>query len=217
MFGEFPFKLHVLRISQLLILVSFASAVQAPASELDDVLSTFKKRYLSAQTLQLQFADQDLAALRGDLTLKRGNKFILDLGERSIICDGATIWNYQASQAKVVVDSYKPDINRMMPESIFLAFPSSGNFDLRRSTQSTGEQRYILSWTPNEGEEDAFYRLQRIKLLFAATTLELQEVEIFDGNVTRRWALQNIVIDAAVEDEEFSFEAPEGVRVIDLR
>lgn len=189
--------------------LSLASAQKLPSA--DDVFTTVQKKYADGASMRVKFLIKS-EDLRGSLALKRGNKYILELGGRTIICNGKTVWNYDRAQKKVVISDFRDTPDNISPERIFMNFPRTHKPSL--STEKTSTD-LLLTLTPAKAR-DQMSDMQRVGLRLTQD-IRLKGIAIFDGSTLHEWDITDIKPDAGLTDSVFEWKPPQGVQVIDLR
>lgn len=200
-------------VSAVLVHIGCFTAI---AQDAQTVYRQFQERYLSGESLRVVFRDAANPHISGSLTVKRGNRFILEAGGRTIHCNGSTLWNYHAPTAKVIISNYSAVASLLSPEKIFLNFPTDYKPTLERSMHSSGEKNLTLTLTPR-ADSLMVESLAKIVLRLAPSGGTLREVEVSDGTMDSRWIIESIDPDFRIENEAFEPVYPEGTTEIDLR
>lgn len=182
----------------------------------ESVFQAIQRKYSDASSLQVIFSQKDNPAIAGKLTVKRDNKFMIELDDRIVICNGSTMWNYTPSKNKVIVSNYVDGSDAISPQKLFMSFPKTYAPSLVRESRSTGEDYVVLALKP-KSQQAVVGGLQKITMKLSPRTLEIAELEIFDGSNTRGWTISGLKTDINVSDSEFEFKATDDIRVIDLR
>lgn len=190
--------------------IPFIVSAQAPPSA-EEVFAAAQKKYADGSSMRIKFVMKS-EDVRGSLALKRGNKYILETGGRTIICNGKTVWNYDASQKKVIVSDFRDNPDNISPERIFMNFPRGYKPSLSVEKSSND---LLLSLTPAK-VRDQISDMQRVGLRFSRE-MRLKEIAIFDGSTLHEWTITDLKPDAGLADIVFEWKPPQGVQVIDLR
>jgi outer membrane lipoprotein-sorting protein len=198
-------------LALLLTSICLASA-SLFAQSADELFSTVQKKYGEGASMRVRFLMKN-EDVRGSLTLKRGNKYILELAGRTIICNGKTVSNYTPSDRKVVVSDFRDNPDNISPERIFMNFPRGYRPALTTDKASKEE---VLTLTPAK-PRDQVSDMQRVTLRLQSETLKLKEISIFDGTTLHVWTILDIKPDAGIPDAAFEWKPPQGVQTIDLR
>jgi outer membrane lipoprotein-sorting protein len=184
----------------------------ASAQTADEFYSAVQKKYGEGASMRVRFVLK-AEDIRGSLTLKRGNKYILELAGRTIICNGKIVQNYTPADKKVVVSAFRDNPDNISPERIFMNFPRTYRPTLILDKASKDA---ILMLAPAKAR-DQVSDMQRVTLRLQQETLKLKEISIFDGTTTHEWAILDIKPDAGIPDTAFEWKPPQGTQIIDLR
>jgi outer membrane lipoprotein-sorting protein len=207
-------RFHDARFHALFILFAtmcFGSA-SLFAQSAEELFTTIQKKYGEGASMRVRFLMKN-EDVRGSLTLKRGNKYILELAGRTIICNGKTVSNYTPSDRKVVVSDFRDNPDNISPERIFMNFPR-GYHPILTTDKASNDA--VLTLTPAK-PRDQVSDMQRVTLRLQSETLKLKEISIFDGTTLHVWTILDIKPDAGIPDAAFEWKPPQGVQTIDLR
>lgn len=177
----------------------------------DEVFAAAQKKYADGASMRIKFVMKS-EDVRGSLALKRGNKYILELPGRTIICNGKTVWNYDAVQKKVVISDFRDNPDNISPERIFLNFPRNYKPNLAVEKSSND---FLLTLAPAKAR-DQISDMQRVGLRLSRE-MRLKGISIFDGSAVHEWDITDIKPDAGLADSVFEWKPPQGIQIIDLR
>ncbi|TAE22527.1 MAG: outer membrane lipoprotein carrier protein LolA [Candidatus Kapaibacterium sp.] len=194
------------------IVLSIAAPIKSLAQNADEIFQQVQKKYGEGVSMRVRFVLK-AEDIRGSLTIKRGNKYILELAGRSIICNGKTVQNYTPVDKKVVVSDFRDNPDNISPERIFMNFPRGYRPTLVIDKASKDA---VLMLNPAKAR-DQISDMQRVTLRLQQETLKLKEMSIFDGTQTHEWTILDIKPDAGIPDAAFEWKPPQGTQVIDLR
>ena len=148
------------------------------------------------------------SVLSGKIFFKKENNFRIEFGNSTIVSDGATSWNFNKKENKVIITDYDEDgslfsINFLVyqfPSQCTLAGESDGN--LRKLTLTpksrTNNLGEVILWINNN---DLIEKLQTNDPASGVVELSFSNIKIN----------QNLPI------SNFQFTPPQGSRIIDLR
>ncbi len=211
-----PFFSSAIRLFVLIAAVVGTAVAVAPPRDAESVFQAIQRKYSDASSMQVVFAQKDNPSITGKLTVKRDNKFIIELDDRIVICNGSTMWNYTPSKNKVIVSKYIDGSDAISPQKLFMSFPKTYVPSLLRENRSTGEDYVVLALKP-KNQQAVVGGLQKITMKLSPRTLEIAELEIFDGSNVRGWVISGLKTDISVSDSDFEFKPTDDIRVIDLR
>ncbi|MDW8220135.1 MAG: hypothetical protein RML40_06345 [Bacteroidota bacterium] len=195
------------------LILSFLAAFTQYAQDAlnaEEVLRAVQKRYISGSSLRVKFVTKGEYSERGSLVLKRGNKYILELGNRTIICNGTIVWSYVPSEKKVIVSDFRQNFDGMSPERLFMNFPRT-----YRPNAIIDKGDILLKLSPSKAR-DQIGDMQHVEMRLSRNYV-LKEIAVFDGSVLHEWEILTIIPDAEVPDSAFEWKPPQGVEIVDLR
>lgn len=192
---------------------SFSLLAERDAASL---FQAIQRKYGEATSLQVVFAQKDNPSITGRLTVKRNNKFMIELDDRTVICNGTTMWNYTPTRNKVIVSNYIDGSDAISPQKLFMSFPKHYVPSLSRERRSSGDDYIVLVLRP-KNQQSVVGGLQKITMKVEPKTLEIAELEISDGSTVRGWTISGLKTDINVPDSMFEFASTDDIRVIDLR
>ncbi len=204
------------RLFVLLAVVVGTAVALVPPRDAESVFQAIQRKYGEASSIQVVFAQKDNPSITGKLTVKRDNKFMIELDDRIVICNGSTMWNYTPSKNKVIVSQYIDGSDAISPQKLFMSFPRTYTPTLLRESRSTGDDYVILALRP-KNQQAVVGGLQKITMKLSPRTLEIAELEIFDGSNVRGWVISGLKTNINVSDSDFEFTPTDDIRVIDLR
>jgi len=147
---------------------------------------------------------------------KKGNKFILDLGDRVLVSNGAVVWNYSKGANSVVISNFE-DKGQISIEKVFFTFLKSYKPSAVLSEQtSKGPKLTTLRLLP-PSSEGTINGVKSIELGLSPKTLEVLRISITDANSIQRWNVSSMKIDVKMPDSTFQFTPPQNAKTIDMR
>ncbi len=193
-------------------------ATTLPVFAQEDAASVHKKladQFSTAQSLRLVASSSALNNTKLTISAKRKDKYLLELNDRRIYCDGSTIWNYTPSKKSVVISTYNPQgtslsVEKLLLELIAAYKPTS----LKNQNNSASGSSYLLSLEPNGAPR---YGVLSMQLSVDKKNLALKSIGVKTDQGTQLWTISAIQRNVDLKDSAFSFKIPKGVEVIDLR
>lgn len=186
------------------------------ARDAASIFQSIQRKYSETTNIQVTFTDKNNPSITGLLTVQRNNKFMIEFSDRVVICNGLTMWNYTPDKGKVIISNYIDGNDAISPQKLFLSFPRHYIPSLLREQRSSGSETVVLVLKP-KNQQSIVGGLQRITMKLEPRTLEIAELEIFDGSNVRSWVISGLKTDVAVPDSSFEFIPADDIRVIDLR
>ncbi len=182
-------------------------------ARLDDLLSEI--RTMSADVNQL-IVESDGGVLEQSairMKLKRPDGFYWETIEpfpELLVTDGNLLWNYQPDLEQVVVENWDASRSELAAQLL------SGNTanltgEYQLSQRDTGDSEFI-EFVLQPLDPENVYR--QIVLTFNRRQLDQIYVDNSNGQKTV-WQFSNIVLNEPLADQEFVFEPPDAVEVIE--
>jgi outer membrane lipoprotein-sorting protein len=146
----------------------------------------------------------------GKLSYKQENKFYLDLKNILVVSNGSTLWNYNKSQNKVIIN----EVDKTYPSffsfnRIVYDYPSECAITFEK-----GDDSDILIFVPKENSNLSFYKA---KLWITKDYLISKIVLNGGGSENVEVVFSNYNLNQSLEDSKFIFNPPEGSTIIDFR
>lgn len=177
-----------------------------------DILNKLQKKFLSINDLSADFVQymNSQKNLEGKFFYKKDNQLRLELKNLLIVTDGRTNWNYNKKQKKVIISDYdENDPSAVSLKKIIIDYPSGcvvteskeagvAVIELKPETGSGINAQLIKIWMNNE------HFVQKV-LVKSNSGSDLEF--IFFG----------YKINPGLPDSDFTFNPPEGIKIIDLR
>ena len=196
----------------------FSATQWVQAQTAQDILNRLKTKYDQGQGLKASFSQKmtqgsKSRSMTGTIVMQK-NKYRVETGDQTLVTDGKTTWAYSRQQKRVLVDNYQPDENAFSPDIFFMK--QSQRFNVQKLTDQTvnGVACYQLKFTPKT--RDA---LMKETIIWVRKNDNMPiKVNLLDQNNTRtELTLTNLQSNPAITGSTFSFTAPKGVQVVDLR
>ncbi len=217
--------MQTLPFRKFILTLMFAfSTVSTPASArtAEEIIGKVRQKYEGlkqvcadfTQTFHWKLADET-QVVKGQICAKDGIKFRIESQDQLIITDGKTIWTMNKANKQVMVDN---------------AGNASGDNPFLKSylKKYTEEYKGELLGTEKIGQVD-FYHLKlmaknedqfvrQVEFWVDSKSFLLTKVQQLDINDnSTAYEVENVKLDVVLKDAIFTFTAPEGYEVIDLR
>ena len=166
-------------------------------------------------SLEASFISMEpVSGIKGTLKALRSGKYVLDLNDRTIICDGHTIWNYHPSRKNVTINEVR---SRPSTSLDIVLFNFLYNYQPKELKEvMIGKESYqTLELIPKNGK--SAMGIQSLTLFVKKGNVEIKRITAIDGNQTMAWNLESMKINTSFSDGLFTFIPPKNAEVIDLR
>lgn len=193
-------------ILSLLILVNiFPQGKDVP------LLKAMQNKFSSLHDFSVDFSQEvnGKVLMSGKLAFKKENMLRLELKNLLVVSDGVTNWNYNKKEKKVIISSYDADdASLFSPKKFVFDYPTQCSVKEAKD----GDKVYLLL-TPNASSND----FKQAKV-YPTSDRTLQQIIVTanDGSVIT-FHFSNFRGDQNFTKEKFSFQIPQGTKIIDLR
>lgn len=195
-------------ITILILLVSNSLFAQENPNS---ILTALRNKFNSINDLSADYSQRASGSeiVSGKIYFKKNNKFRVQNKNQILGNDGTYAWNYNAAQKKYIITNMEEENNsffsinylvNQLPNESVLSARTEGNLK-------------VLELTPKSSN----LQLKKIELWINSDNL-IQKIVIKDlNNNTNEISLSNYKINQNISDSLFSFNPPEGTKIIDLR
>lgn len=197
-------------------LFSIASAQSQNGSQ---ELKKLQDKFKSINTLSADFhqsgslSGKNGGQMEGRFFYQKDNKYRIELKNTTIVSDGRVLWNYNRNGRKLVINDLQNESPAFSLKSIIYDYPSQSRVESLGKEQSGGRQYSVLRLTSKDDESS----FKTAKLWVDEENL-LKKIEIRGaGGAVQTFELTSVKINQNIPSEKFTFKAPEGSEVIDLR
>lgn len=190
------------------------SIVNAQNSK-DEVFAQLRKKYGSMQALELSFSSlEPVSGIKGTLKALRSGKYHLTVSDRTIVCDGNSIWNYVPARKNVTINSVK---SRPSTSLDIVLFTFLYNYQPKALQEFTiGNSIYHgLELIPKSGK--TAMGIKSLTLFVKKGGFEIKRIQAIEGNQTLIWDIQSLKINTSLRESLFTFSPPKDTEILDLR
>lgn len=193
----------------LLFLVASIANAQVDKNELYDKV---KSKFTGLKTLFVKY--ETLTGTKGSIKVKRAGKYVMNLGETIIYCNGKTNWNMNQTQKRVTIDNVMKGSENSMVEDLF--FTVISNSTPTAITKSNGKSEYQIDLALSQ---EAAKKVQNIKniQIFCDEAGNISKLKFKYANRNEELRIQNITYNPPLKDNVFDLTPPQGFQVVDLR
>jgi len=186
----------------------------------NDILSKIQKKYDTIRDASVRFSQHIRFGVmstdqtfNGKFLMKKGGMYRVEGEEQTIVTDGKSVWTFTKSNRQVIVDTYKDDPKSFSPDKVLVNVPKNYFATLLPDEKSTKDLA-VLKLIPKDEKS----QVKWMKVWIDRNDWLMQKIQIQDisDNLTT-YTLSDIVLNGNLQDSVFTFSAPEGVEVIDLR
>jgi outer membrane lipoprotein carrier protein len=202
-------------------LIALTAGRMSAGDTAQEILKKVRDKYDSVTDAEIKFQQRVRMPVgrleqttAGTLLTKKGNKYRVELEQQTIVTDGVTVWSYSATQQQVLVDRFEQDDRSLSPDRILSGEAADLAPALIGREKLGKTETVVLKLTPR----DESTLLKWLKLWISESDWLVRKAELVDlsGKETVYQVL-DIKVNAGIPDTQFTFVAPAGVEVVDLR
>lgn len=185
---------------------SSLSALQARYDRLSGLRAAF------TQVTKSEFAD-DSTQVEGQVVLS-GNKYRVETPRQTVVTNGATTWIYSPADSQVVVNDAESNASTVTPQTFLTASTEKYDVASTRTARRAGALHDVYALTAST----ASARFKEAVLWVRRSDQIVTRLRATDRNGSiLELRLYDIEVDPGLGTRPFTFSAPEGVEVVDLR
>lgn len=181
------------------------------AQSAESVLKALQDKFDSVNDLSVDVTQNSngISGLKGSMWFKKENNLRIEFGNQTIVADGTTSWNYNKKEKKVIISNYDEEGAGLLSIN-YLIYQYPSECDLSLSSEGN---KQILILKPRSKKNN----LGEVKLYITKEYLIDKSVIQNQGTGNMEVSFSNFKLNQKISDSKFSFTAPEGTTVIDLR
>jgi len=200
-----------LKMKRIIILSFLILANIFPQGKDVPLLKVMQNKFSSLHDFSVDFSQEvnGKILMTGKLSFKKENLLRLELKNLMIISDGVTNWNYNKKEKKVIISIYnEEDVSLFSPKKFVFDYPNQCKVKEVKDSDKT----YLLL-IPSSSSSD----FKQAKV-YPTGDQTLQKIIVTgnDGGVLI-FHFSNFRGNQNFDREKFSFQIPQGTKVIDLR
>lgn len=195
----------------LLGILLFVFSTHSFSQTAESVLKSLQNKFdsISDLTADVTQKSNSKSNLSGKMFFKKENNLRIEFGNQTIVADGETSWNYNGKNKKLIISNYDETGSGLLSIN-YLVYQYPSECDL--SLSSEGSKR-ILNLKPKSNKNN----LGEVKLYITKENLIDKAVIKNAATGTMEVSFSNYKLNQNISDTKFSFTAPEGTTVVDLR
>jgi outer membrane lipoprotein carrier protein len=203
----------------IILIILFFGVGQVSAQSANNAIKKLQNKFNSINNFTADFS-QNIFSLKGTgqgrgsgkFSYKKKNKFIVELKNQSIISDGVNIWNYDKKFNRVVISYLEDDPTSFSLEKFIFDYPSLCRTKLVKDNPvHVGEELIVL--TPKDND----LQFKEVRIWKSSDDL-ISRMELVDlGDMKYAFSFTELKPNQDLSDQNFTFNPPKGIKVIDLR
>lgn len=202
-------------ISVLILFLISIPLLSQPTKE--SVYQSLLKKFSKVNAVQLNFSLHGSSGFKGTLKARKGNKYIIKMPSMTVISNGATIWNLNEKDSKVMISNYEKNSKGSLSiDKFFFSFISDYlPENLTKLKNPSKSKYYEMSFTPKDKNKSG--QAAKFKVTLDKSCKTISSVEFDDNGNLRNFDVSNLKINPKLANGIFDYKAPNGIEIIDLR
>ena len=210
---------RVVLVSSVLLALIARSAFGGEDAE--TIISRLQKKYDSLRDMAVTFTQHVQFAVTkaeqsfsGKLLMKKGNKYRIEMEQRTIVTDGKSVWSYNTTTNQVLIDRYKDDPKSFSPDKVLLNIPGNYTSTLLGRDRLDNREVSVVKLVPKVAKS----QVKWMKVWVDTDDWVMKKVQVLDAseNLTT-YLVTDSQVNPGLAENQFQFQPPAGVDVIDLR
>ncbi|MBK7631614.1 MAG: outer membrane lipoprotein carrier protein LolA [Ignavibacteriales bacterium] len=195
----------------ILSLIMLCYSTFAFSQSAESVLKSLQNKFDSITDLTAKVSQKSngKSNLTGTMYFKKENNLRIEFGDQTIVADGETSWNYNKKNKKLIISDYDEAGSGLLSIN-YLVYQYPSECVLSLSSQGS---KQILNLKPKSNKNN----LGEVKLYITKENLIDKAVITNVATGTMEVSFSNYKLNQNISDTMFSFTAPEGTTVVDLR
>lgn len=187
-----------------------------------NILSRLSKNYRTYKTIEAEVAftidnrKENIKENQKGRVFMKGQKFRLELGEQTLICDGKTMWTYLKEVNEVTVSPFEPTEGELSPTNLFTIYEKGFESYYIGESNRGKNKVHTIDIVPTDKKKSFF----KIRLVIDRQKEQIVQAVVFDKNGSLyTYNINNFKTNLVIADATFAFDKKQfpGVEVVDLR
>ena len=204
------------------VLVGNVSSIDGP-----EVIGKVQKQFDKVKSLSARFEKRHFwklvdqtQSVKGALHVQKPNRFRLESEIRTVVTDGETVWSYDPQNEQVLLNDYVAVEDDSSYEKLLFDLVLLGGYEDRFTPTYDGEAKvrgrrcHLVDLRSNA--QDAYVETVRLWIDRKNWIVRHVEYQNINGDVTT-YELEQVKRNKKPKEGLFSFVAPTGVEIVDLR
>ncbi len=208
------------RVLFLAILLCLGGSAATSAQDGPPSLEALQARYDRLEGLRATFTQVTQSDFSNDSTqiqgrvLLAGNKYRVETPSQTVVTNGTTTWIYSPADSQVVVNDAEANASTITPQTFLTASGEKYEIASTRTARRKESPHHVLSLTATKESS----RFKKAILWVRRSDRIVTRLRATDRNgAILDLRLREIVVGPGFEGRPFTFSAPDGVEVVDLR
>jgi outer membrane lipoprotein-sorting protein len=196
---------------KILTLISLALMSFMPQG--DQTLANVQTKYKSIHDFSADFSQSGGgASMRGKVYYQKEEKYRIELKNMTIVSDGKTMWSYNKKQNKVVVSQPEESSKQFSLKKLLIEDPKNQKVEALKNEHVGGEYCSVIKILPQK--KGAGFEYMKI---WANDQSLPRRIEVSQGGIPMSFELSNYKLNQNLSGSKFTFTAPKGCNIVDIR
>lgn len=195
----------------LFSIILFVCSTYSFSQNAESVLKILQNKFDSITDLTADVSQKSNSKsnLTGKMYFKKENNLRIEFANQTIVANGETSWNYNQKNNKLIISNYDEAGSGLLSIN-YLVYQYPSECDLSLSSEGS---KQILNLKPKSNKNN----LGEVKLYINKDSLIDKAVISNAATGTMEVSFSNYKLNQNISGSKFSFTAPEGTTVVDLR
>lgn len=206
----------------LAVLVLFSAIGSLTAADVNKIIKKVQNTYDDMDNLTASFVQVETFKLTGTQTetagkiyIKEGKKYRFESEDQVVVTDGKSVWTYNNISKQLLIDHVRENSGALLPRDMLFKYPKNHYASLLGEEKDGSENVFVVRLDP---KEDNAGFLSYVKLWIRDKTWLIQKIEAVDLNGNSSlYKIKNIDARTKLADSLFTYSAPAGAEVVDMR
>lgn len=206
----------------LAVLILFSAIGSLTAADVNKIIKKVQNTYDDMDNLTASFVQVETFKLTGTQTetagkiyIKEGKKYRFESEDQVVVTDGKSVWTYNNISKQLLIDHVRENSGALLPRDMLFKYPKNHYASLLGEEKDGSENVFVVRLDP---KEDNAGFLSYVKLWIRDKTWLIQKIEAVDLNGNSSlYKIKNIDARTKLADSLFTYSAPAGAEVVDMR
>ncbi len=207
------------RLPSLALAFALLAPAVASAQTGDQLLARLRSTYSRMTSLSASFTQTMTSPYGGaesfsGTLLSQGDRYRVDAGPQLFVTDGRTTWLHDRRANRVVVNRFVPNQTAFSPTTFLSTYSTRYRVTRVTPSGSGAAKTFTLTLAPKSRSE----MFDSVTLVMNDRASTVSRIEMRDVNgSTIRYDLRNVQANPRIPAGTFTFTAPRGAEVVDMR
>lgn len=137
--------------------------------------------------------------------LVKGQKFRLEIPGSSIVCDGKTVWNYNADAKEVTIKNFDPESDEQNPAKIFTIYENGYKFKYDKEEKAGAVMCHVIDLYPAIKPEKKKFHTAKLYVDKVKKQVVKMKMLMKDGT-SQEYQVKSMKPNLEIADNQFVFD-----------